>query len=164
MIDNNNWGWTFQNRDGDIIIIFYVSSKYINSDEQISKLLDIINVEFDVALNVGIGSIVSDMSKIKLSYNQARENFDKGAFTGNIDIPNKVDNEISNNTNKILFFKEKVLENFNDTEMTKKYLKSYLNEVRKLGVQKNKVEQMYYDLASAFYWEYLKTTGNSADG
>lgn len=164
MIDNNNWGWTFQNRDGDIIIIFYVSPKYINSDEQISKLLDIINVEFDVALNVGIGSIVSDMSKIKFSYNQARENFDKGAFTSNIEIPIKVHNEISKNTNKVLFYKEKVLENFNDTEMTKNYLKSYLNEVRKLGAQKNKVEQMYYDLASAFYWEYLKTTGNSADG
>jgi two-component system, response regulator YesN len=164
IIDTNNSGWTFQNRDGDIIVIFYVSSKYSETEEQIAKLLDIIDVEFEVALNVGIGPVVSNISKINCSYNKAKENCNQGALTtSSINLPNEVHEEISNN-NKLSFFKEQTLENFHDTDLAKKYLKSYINLAKEMGIQKSGVEQMFYDLASAFYWKYLKTTGNSADG
>ena len=164
MIDSNNSGWTFQNREGDIIVIFYVSSKYSKAEVQISKLKDIINVEFEVMLNVSIGPVVSHMSKINFSYNQAKEKCSKDTFISCINLHDKANEENSSNNNKLLFYKEKILESIHDTDMAKKYLKSYFDEVKILGAQKSNVEQMYYDLASAFYWEYLKTTGNSADG
>lgn len=164
MIDTNNSGWTFQNRDGDIVVIFYVSSKYDNTEEQLSKLQDIIDVEFEVALNVGIGPVVPNMSKIKFSYNKARENCKRGDFPSKISYPAEVHEDHLKNSDRLLEYKEKTLENFHDTEVAKKYLKKYINEVKASEIQKINAEQKFYDLASAFYWEYLKTTGNSADG
>jgi len=164
MIDTNNAGWTFQNHDGDIIVIFYVSPQYIGIEEQITKLQDIIHVEFEVALNVGIGSVVRHMSAIKFSYNQAKENCKRENFHIKTIAPVEVNGDISKSSDKLLYFKEKVFENFHDTVVAKNYLKNYINEVIESGIQKSSAEQKFYDLASAFYWEYLKTTGNSADG
>lgn len=164
MIDANNSGWTFQNSDGDIVVIFYVNSKTENAEEQISKLQDIINVEFDVELKVGIGPIVPHMSRIKYSYGKAREKFGIkkiSDFNRNVFIN---DGSYVNKQDKLSYLKEKILASFHDTEAAKDYLKKYIGEVRTSGVSKAIAEQKFYDLASAFYWEYLKTTGNSADG
>jgi two-component system response regulator YesN len=165
MIDSKNCGWTFQNRDGDIIIIFYVCNKYEDTREQISKLQEIINVEFEVALNVGVGSVVSSMSEITFSYNLASDNCKQYDLGNDKGISSIVQETFTNSTNKLLYYKEKVLENINDPEKTKKYLKSYINEVRITSENDKRIaEQKFYDLAAAFYWEYLRTTGNPADG
>lgn len=156
MVDAKNSGWTFQNSDGDIVVIFYVDKKSENAEEQISKLQEIINVEFDVEMEVGIGPVVPNMSRIKYSYEKAR---------GKCGINNtKLGNEYQSKKDKLLVLKEKVLSSFHDTEAAKEYLKKYINEVKISGVTKSIAEQKFYDLASAFYWEYLKTTGNPADG
>ncbi len=164
MIDSNNSGWTFQNKDRDIIVIFYVSSKYSKAEDQISKLKDIIDVEFEVMLNVGIGPKVSHIAKINYSYNEAKKKCNKEDFTNNLNIPIRGNGENFSNSSNLFFYKEKILENIHDTDIAKRYLKSYLDEVKSLNIQKSSVEQMYYDLAAAFYWEYLKATGNSVDG
>ncbi len=164
MVDSKNSGWTFQNRSGDIVIIFYVCPKYEATSEQISKLQEIINVEFDVALSVGIGSIVSNMSEITFSYNQANINCKQYKIENEKSITASVQETYINNSNKLLYYKEKILENVNDADKVKKNLKNYINEVRISENNKSSAEQKFYDLAAAFYWEYLKTTGNSADG
>lgn len=164
MIDSKNCGWTFQNRDGDIVIIFYVCPKYEEVGEQISKLQEIINVEFEVTLNVGIGTVVSSMSEITYSYNQARDNCKKYSSLNTGKGNHSIVKETYSN-NKLLYYKEKVLENVNDSENTKKYLKSYIDEVKAIYENdKRGAEQKFYDIAASFYWEYLRTTGNSADG
>ena len=164
LIDTNNSGWTFQNSNGDIVVIFYVSSKFEETKEQISKLQEIINVEFEVELNIGIGPVVPNMSDIKISYNKARENCNQ---EGVINYINNLDtnyDKFPKNDDKLSYYRDKIIENSSDTDTVKKYLKYYINEVKTLGVKKSSVEQKYYELASAFYWEYLRTTGNSADG
>jgi two-component system response regulator YesN len=164
MIDSNNSGWTFQNREGDIVVIFYVNSKSESTEGQISKLQEIINVEFDVEMKVGIGSIVPNMSRIKYSYGKARENCNtQGNPVVNTGVLT-IDGDYIKKGGKLTYLKEKILENFHDTETAKKYLKIYIDEVKATCTSKNEAEQKFYDLASAFYWEYLSTTGNSADG
>jgi len=164
MIDSNNAGWTFENRDGNIIVIFSVNPKNNDTEEQISKLQDIIEVEFEVALNVGIGPVVSHISKIKFSYDQARENYSRLSFSSKINDPGVVQEDCLKNNDKLTYYKERILENFHDTEVAKKYLKRYISEVRSLGLQKSSAVEKFYDLASAFYWKYLNATGHSADG
>ncbi|PYG87760.1 two-component system response regulator YesN [Ruminiclostridium sufflavum DSM 19573] len=165
MVDSKNSGWTFQNRDGDIVIIFYVCSKYEDTREQIAKLQEIINVEFDVALNVGIGAVVCSMSEITFSYEQAKENCRQYSLEKDNNIPLVVQESYqSSNYNRLAYLKQKVIEHVNDPEKTKKYLKDYIDEVRASESNKSNAEQKFYDLAAAFYWEYLRTTGNSADG
>lgn len=164
MIDANNWGWTFQNSEGDIVVIFYVNSKSENAEEQILKLQDIINVEFDVEMKVGIGPIVPHMSRIRFSYGKAREKcgIDRSGDSSRYPVSANVD--YVNKKDKLLYLKEKILSSFHDTEAAKDYLKKFINEVKTTSASKAIAEQKFYDLASAFYWEYLKTTGNSADG
>ncbi len=162
MVDANNHGWTFQNHNGDIVVIFYVNSKCESPEDQILKLQEIINVEYDVELDARIGPVVSHMSNIRNSYDKAKESYKL------IKIQNlaKVTTEINEGIfeDKLLYFKKKILDNFQDTDTAKKYLKMFIDEVRKSVTQKVYAEQKFYDLASAFYWEYLKTTGYSADG
>lgn len=163
MIDSNNSGWTFQNRDGNIIVIYYIKNSGDSAEEQISKLQEIVNVEYDVDLEIGIGSIVSNISKIKTSYGKAKENAENNkTAAGTLDDSSGL--EISRQKGKLSYYKEKVLESIPDTEAVKIYLKMYIDEVRSSGVKKAVAEQKFYELASAFYWEYLKTTGYQADG
>ncbi len=164
MIDTNNSGWTFQNRDGDIIVIFYIKNSGESAEDQIAKLQEIVGVEYDVDLKIGIGPVVSNISKINTSYIKARESSKIGSTvtSGNAD-------EISNyeavrQKDKLQYYKEKMLESFPDTEAVKMYLKMYIDEVRNSGMKKNHAEQKFYELAAAFYWQYLKTTGYQADG
>lgn len=163
LVDAQNSGWTFQNSDGDIVVIFYVDKKSENAEEQISKLQEIIDVEFDVEMRMGIGPVVQNMSRIKNSYEIARKKFGVKKPPHDTDNKKHVDDYL-NKKDKLLILKEKILASFHDTEAAKEYLKKYINEVKTSGVSKSVAEQKFYDLASAFYWEYLKTTGNSADG
>lgn len=164
MIDSNNSGWTFQNTDGDIVVIFYVSSTFESTEEQITKLKEIINVEYDIDLEAGIGPIVDNVTRIKLSYTIARENHSLKKHRNKAREITETKDDYLIIKDKFLSFKTKILENFQDTETAKKYLKMYIDEVRKSGNNKLYAEKMFYDLASAFYWEYLKTTGYPADG
>lgn len=163
MIDSKNSGWTFQNRDGDIVIIFYVYPKYEDVREQILKLQEIINVEFEVALTTGIGSVVSSMSEITLSYKQANANCKHYKTKSDKNNATIIQETYSSN-NTLLHYKEKILENINDPNSVKKYLKKYIEEVKTSEINKSSAEQKFYDLGAAFYWEYLRTTGNPADG
>jgi two-component system response regulator YesN len=40
----------------------------------------------------------------------------------------------------------------------------YIDDIKNSGMKKTSAEQKFYDLASAFYWEYLKATGYTTDG
>ena len=164
MIDSNNSGWTFQNREGDIIVIFYIKNSGESAEDQIAKLQEIVGVEYDVDLKIGIGPIVSNISKINTSYIKARESskIETTVTSGNAD---EVSNfEAVRQKDKLLYYKEKMLVSFPDTEAVKMYLKMYIDEVRNSGMKKNNAEQKFYELAAAFYWQYLKTTGYQADG
>lgn len=163
MIDSNNSGWTFQNRDGDIVVIFYIKNSDDSAEDQISRLQEIVNVEYDVDLETGIGPIVVNISKIKTSYKKAKENVktNKAEFNLQEDSPGI---EGSRQKDKLSYYRNQMLESIPDTEAVKKYLKLYIDEVKNSGMKKVNAEQKFYELASAFYWEYLKTTGYQADG
>ncbi|OPX44394.1 putative response regulatory protein [Ruminiclostridium hungatei] len=164
MIDSNNSGWTFQNREGNIVVIFYIKNNGESAEEQIAKLQEIVNVEYDVDLDIGIGPVVSNISKIKSSYSKAGE----GSSQNKPVLPNAADDganpEILRQKDKLPYYKDKILESFPDTETVKMYLKLYIDEVKNSGSKKVDAEQKFYELASAFYWQYLKTTGYPADG
>ena len=164
MVDSNNLGWTFQNKEGDIVVIFYIRNSDDNAEDQITKLQEIVNVEYDVDLEIGVGSVVSNISKIKISYNQAKENVRLHKTPAVKQIEDNISNEPVRQTEKLQYYKEKMLDSFPDTEAVKMYLKLYIDEVRHSGMKKLSAEQKFYDLASAFYWQYLKTTGYQADG
>lgn len=163
MIDSNNSGWTFQNRDGDIVVIFYIKNNNDSAEDQISRLQEIVNVEYDVDLETGIGPIVANISKIKTSYKKAKENVkaNKAEFDLQEDSQGI---EGSRQKDKLSYYRNQMLESIPDTEAVKKYLKLYIDEVKNSGMKKVNAEQKFYELASAFYWEYLKTTGYQADG
>ena len=163
MIDSNNSGWTFQNRDGDIVVIYYIKNNDDSAEEQISKLQEIVNVEYDVDLETGIGPIAANISKIKTSYMKAKENVKANKTEVNLPEESPVV-EGSRQKDKLSYYRNKMLESIPDTERVKKYLKLYIDEVRNSGMKKVNAEQKFYELASAFYWEYLKTTGYQADG
>jgi len=165
MIDSNNAGWTFQNSTGDIIVIFYIKNNGESAEDQIAKLQEIVGVEYDVELKIGIGPVVSNISKINSSYIIAREssriNTDT-VISGNADEFSNI--EPVRQKDKLENYKIKMLESFPDTEAVKKYLKMYIDEVKSSGMNKSNAEQKFYELAAAFYWQYLKTTGYQADG
>ncbi len=164
MIDSNNSGWTFQNREGDIIVIFYIKSSGESPEDQIAKLQEIVGVEYDVDLKIGIGPIVSNISKINTSYIKARES-SKIETTVTLVNSDEVSNfEAVRQKDKLQYYTEKMLVSFPDTEAVKMYLKMYIDEVRNSSMKKNNAEQKFYELAAAFYWQYLKTTGYQADG
>lgn len=164
MVDTNNSGWTFQNRDGDIIVIFYVHEKYENTEDQVLKLQEIISVEYDVELKIGLGPAVGSITDIKASYCRARENYSDKKSAGEPKETNEINPDFLKSKDKLQYYKEKVIGNLHDNGVAKKYLKRYISEVIGSGVQKSCAVQKFYDLASAFYWEYLRTTENAADG
>ncbi len=164
IIDSNNSGWTFQNREGDIVVIFYVKAGDESAEEQILKLQEIINTEYDVNLDMGMGPVVSHISKIKASYGKAKENCRIRKPLISLKASDEKKEGMSKRVDNLQFYKERMLESIQDTETAKKYLKMYIENVRNSGMKKISAEQKFYDLASAFYWEYLKATGYSADG
>ncbi len=163
MIDSNNSGWTFQNRDGDIVVIFYIKNNGDSAEEQISRLQEIVNVEYDVDLETGIGPIAVNMTKIKTSYIKAKENVKANKAEVNLPEESPVI-EGHRQKDKLSYYRNEMLKSIPDTETVKKYLKLYIDEVKNSGMKKAGAEQKFYELASAFYWEYLKTTGYQADG
>ena len=164
LIDANNAGWTFEDRRGNIVVIFFINPKCAAPAEQIAKLQDIVGVEFDVALKVGMGPVVERIADIRSSYDQARENSLSVSPTANSCIEERVQEEGLKSAEKTAFYKEKILDNFHDVEAVKEYIKKFINEIRSSGLLKSAAVEKYYDMASAFYWKYLTATGNAVDG
>jgi two-component system response regulator YesN len=164
LIDANNSGWTFEDRNGNIVVIFFVNAKCGAPSEQISKLQDIVGVEFDVALKIGIGPVADQIAGIRSSYDRAGENLLSGGPPDRSGGEERVQEEHLNSADRIAFYKGKILDNFHDVEIVKEYLKKFIDEIRSSGLLKSAAVEKYYDMASAFYWKYLTTTGNSVDG
>ena len=164
IIDTNNVGWTFEDRHGNIVVLFFINSKSGDPSEQISKLQDIVEVEFDVVFKVGIGPVVNHISNIRSSYDQARESSLKLWPFSKSDNGGELQEEYLKSPDKIAFYKEKIIDGFHDTDVVKEYLKKYINEIKLSGLLKSAAVEKYYDLASAFYWKHLITTGKTVDG
>lgn len=108
--------------------------------------------------------MVNHISKIRFSYDQARESSLKLWPFSKSDNGGELQEEYLKIPDKIAFYKEKIIDGFHDTEVVKEYLKKYINEIRLSGLLKSAAVEKYYDLASAFYWKHLITTGKTVDG
>lgn len=162
-IDMKDKGISFLDSDGKVIILYCIHDKESETVKDIQKLTEILKDEYNMFLKTGIGSAVTGIWNIGISYQEA-----------NLLLTNK--NEYHDILQNHSFLKKEALfkdvfaemknamwKNVGDGEYVKKIFERFRITLDSYNISNEDACMCCYEIASSMYFVYLKNSNMQAD-
>ena len=161
MIDSEEAGITFVDKDGTIAIAFFEGKEDKVVLEEIQQLSDILRDELDSKPKIVVGSTVQGFVKLHISYNDAKYLLNNERK----DIRNIIQSLGVESRNKLFFdvfaeLKDIMITSIGSTERVLKSFDTFTKAAKSYNLSKSMTRRCCFELASSTYYSYLENSGD----
>lgn len=159
VFDCNNKGITFEDRNKNIIIVMFVNdnSKY---DEDLEFLIQYLKEEYNIKQKFVLGSIVNDIKKINISYNDGIITINKKRTTNNIPKDKDYEKEMKSFNENVYYLKKYISENIDNIECVIKGYDKFAELIESYNLSIVLIRKYCFDIATTIYFTYISEFDN----
>lgn len=162
VIDCNNKGITFEDRDRNIIILMFVTDDS-KCDEDLRFLVRYLKEEYSINQKIVLGSSVNDISKANISYNDGIMLINKSR--SNINSVNDLysEEEIKRYNESLYYVKKSISENINNLDNLISIYDKFSKHVDSYNLSIYLIRKSCFDIAITVYFSYINEFDNMQD-
>ncbi len=164
MVDARRKGITFVDRDNRLIIAFFTDGGEQSITEQIQELCDILEDESNIKPRIVLGSEVSGLHMLPVSYNDAvylllqeREGFQDIIRTSRERDKEQIIQEVYRE------LKKEMVANLANGEYVMHAFEAFWKATVSYNFSRMQVQKCCFEIASSIYFSYLAETGETMD-
>lgn len=150
--DSNKEGITFEDGNKNIVIAMFLGDNIKKTNKKIESLVEYLKYEYNIKLKIILGSIVTGLSKINISYNDAFLLLNKEKILNSDGYAEKNLNLFNNKIQKI---KNIIMENIDNLEKVMDTFQAYIDIVEIYNLSNSLVKKTCFDIGCGVYFSCI---------
>lgn len=158
VFDCNNDGITFEDKNKNIVIIMFIRNNS-NYESKIKFLIQYLKEEYDIKQKYVLGSIVNNIRKINISYNDGYIQINKN----DISSSSEYEKEMREFNYSVYNIKKFISENINNLDLVIKEYDKLIELIDLYNLSIRLVRKFCFDIVTTIYFAYISEFESNND-